>query len=239
MIGSELDGRLEDGQLVQLERHLDGCAECREYRADLVLGRRLLRATEPQPADNFNWKLQLRMNRVLQERAAESQPIWGNAGNGVLGWVRSFALSSLAGAAVVAALFIWVIPVPFGGDGPADMPSRPAVRLAGGATSTANDAAAGFGLDRRPLTPLRGINGSGMGSFMVNAGSRGRESTRLFDGQPFRPNSGVDSELLERLRVENAFLRARLGSESREVERLKALLESKGIDLLDDVNSRE
>ncbi len=62
-LGLDLDGVLPPDATVQLTSHLDGCSECREFREDLLMGQRVLKATEPELPENFDWKLQLRLNQ--------------------------------------------------------------------------------------------------------------------------------------------------------------------------------
>ena len=70
LISQEMDGMLPAEKTPAFEEHLGRCGDCRDYRAELGLGRRLLQATAAEPVDSFEWKLQLRLNRALQEAAA-------------------------------------------------------------------------------------------------------------------------------------------------------------------------
>ena len=59
-VSQELDAILPPDATGRLRDHLDACADCREYREDLLVGQRLFAATEPTLSENFEWKLQLR-----------------------------------------------------------------------------------------------------------------------------------------------------------------------------------
>ena len=109
LINLELDDRLPDHRVPDLERHLRDCPDCRAYREELALGRRLLAATAAEPSPAFEWTLQLRLNRALQE-AARSQAPWPETPDHGWSWWRRLALSSFAGAAITAALALWLLP---------------------------------------------------------------------------------------------------------------------------------
>ena len=63
-ISQEMDELLPPAVTGELTSHLDSCADCREYREDLLLGRRAILATTPELSDNFEWKLQLKLNQT-------------------------------------------------------------------------------------------------------------------------------------------------------------------------------
>ena len=239
MISLERDGLLPAEKTKDLLRHLDGCEECRQYRADLEIGSRLLRATTPEPADNFNWKLQLKLGRTLQQAAAGNGNPWGETRGGPVAWLRTFALSSFAGAAVIALLAVWVLP----DGGPfihnAASPAATAQIEGAGRTAAANPT---IGLDRLPLTPLRtSPTERGFGGLTVNQKIAGG-SGRLFSASPsyFGSPTRVDTDVIDNLRLENTYLRRRLALEGEEIKRLKALLNEHEIDLLENAgNSME
>ena len=52
-LSHQRDEQLGPDQIGDLDRHLDGCTDCREYQADLVLASRLISATEPELPENF------------------------------------------------------------------------------------------------------------------------------------------------------------------------------------------
>jgi predicted anti-sigma-YlaC factor YlaD len=75
-LSDQRDEQLGPDQIGHLDRHLDSCTECREYKADLALGSRLIAATEPELPANFEWKLQLKLNQTLQEAAGDAAYPW-------------------------------------------------------------------------------------------------------------------------------------------------------------------
>lgn len=235
MISLEIDGLLPAENTSSLDSHLQKCTSCLDYREDLRMGSRMLDATTPSLPDNFNWKLQLRLGRALQEAAAEKQDLLDQSGNGVLVWVRSFALSSLAGAAVMAVLMIWVLP------GGVDLRSGPNLPGQSVIAEGLDDATTGrlnsaIGNDRLPL-------GSPQNLRMRNQPTTGlltsQRSNPFATGQmsaqsPFLFNrtSMSEQDVLGRLRLENTYLKKRLDDEAAENMRLKALLAGDNIDLL-------
>ena len=100
----ELDGVLPPDSTVALQKHLDGCAECRQYREDLLLGQRLLAATEPAVSDNFEWRLQLKLNQTLQAAAGQSEYAWEEPRRNTWAWLRNFGASASVGLAAVLTL---------------------------------------------------------------------------------------------------------------------------------------
>lgn len=103
-ISLDLDGQLPPDRAAGLTCHLDACGECRGYREDLAAGRRLLAAGEPQLSENFEWRLQLRLNQTLARAAAQAIHPWqdGRAERGA--WWRNFGAASAVGLAAVLAV---------------------------------------------------------------------------------------------------------------------------------------
>jgi len=106
----ELDGRLPPDRTIPLEDHLAHCEDCRAYRADLQLGGRLLRATEPRLAENFEWRLQLKLNQTLQEMARQATLPWEEPTRGPSRWLRNFGISAAAGLAFAIAVAFFTQP---------------------------------------------------------------------------------------------------------------------------------
>lgn len=110
-LGLDLDGVLPPDATVQLTSHLDSCGECRQFREDLLMGRRILKATEPELPDNFDWKLQLRLNQALKETAGEVAYPWEENPVDRWRWVRNFGSAAAVGMAAVLALAIFTGPM--------------------------------------------------------------------------------------------------------------------------------
>ena len=97
LISDALDARLDESRGIDLTRHLDGCADCQQHQAVLERGQSLLRASLAETSDNFEWKVQLKIQQALREKAAGNEP--------ASGW--SFwrpALASAAGVALVVVI---------------------------------------------------------------------------------------------------------------------------------------
>lgn len=106
----EIDGLLPPVAALELEKHLDVCSECRSYRMDLQTGRRLLAATEPQLSDNFEWRLQLRLNQSLQEAAGQTAFPWVYSETNRWNWLRDFGTAAAVGMAAVLAFALFLGP---------------------------------------------------------------------------------------------------------------------------------
>ena len=202
LINLERDGRLPDHRVRDLEDHLAGCAACREYREDLGLAHRLLAATGAAPSPSFEWTLQLKLNRALQEAAGAQLPLPEEPGRNAVWW-RRLALSSLAGAAATVALALWLFPA--GGPTPRTpaAPSRlavtPATAPAAAASPVASTAGSG---DRRSLAAPN--------LFSDHLGGFGRlASTPDYLGADLGRTSPSPS-LLTRLLRENEVLRSQV-----------------------------
>ncbi len=219
LINLELDGVLPPEQTPSLDEHLARCGDCRAHREELELGGRMIRATAEEPSDAFEWKLQLRLNRALQEAAGEGVPWDEPADRPWFGWLRSFGLSAAAGLAFVVVMTTWVLPdLGMGPAAPggtlADAGSRPAV----------SDR-----LSLQPETRIFDFKGSrgGAGPATVGTGAfLGSEPEWLSDAPDSRRTISVLEEEVRRLRTQLVELRT-------ENEHLKALLVDGGMEYLD------
>jgi len=227
MISLEMDGLLPHEQTPHLERHLTGCDVCRDFRADLLLGARMLQATGAEPSDAFEWKLQLKLNQALQEAAGARVP-WDEApGRFSFGWVRGFALSSVAGLAATLALAVWVLPQGLNAIGGGDEPARTELVQV---DDSAVGASAGDA-DRRSLTPtastrLTTLPGNPAGA--SGLGARTVNQARVFDMDPqgakdIWPGT-MRSRSLATLQGEVAWLRDQVRQVRSENDSLRALL---------------
>ncbi len=241
LINQEMDGRLPDRKVRPLAEHVDRCAKCAAFRDELDTGRRLLRATADEPSESFEWTLQLKLNRALQEAAATSTVPWEAepSGGGALAWVRSFAVSSLAGVAVAAALAIWLLPR----DGAA--PTNPGLGPLVEAGETVSPVTLSAGdTDRRSLTRPRyraGMTGAdGLGRTVSGARST---SPNLLDRSGWVPTwSGADMEdlnVISSLRDQNRYLQIQIHQLQSDKARLEALLADHEINYLESDDGEE
>ena len=97
LISDALDARLDESRGIKLTRHLDGCVDCEQHQAVLERGHALLRAGLVETSDNFEWKVQLKIQQALREKVAVREP--------VSGW--SFWRPALASAAGVAMVVVF------------------------------------------------------------------------------------------------------------------------------------
>lgn len=242
-LSRDLDGLLPPDVTAGLREHVDDCEACRAFREDLVLGRRLLAATEPRLPDNFDWKLQLRLNQALQQRAGETAYPWQEGAAPRRGsWLPAFGAASSVGLAAVLAVAVFLGPQ----RGPvvvAESPSlRPAVTApavpGATATSPATDVASVAGRqDRRSIfasRPTAGLYGGGI------------QRSVSFDGGSLRPSATFDRgwsgssledlQTIQQLRARNQQLQLRMVQTQLELENLKAQLDTMGGRHLDTVD---
>ncbi len=137
-----IDEQLPPAETRELDEHLDRCGECREYRNDLMVGRRLLSATGPTLSDNFDWRLQLKLTQTLQQAVGETAYPWHDVPAPRRGWIDNFTTSAAMGLAAVLALAMFLGPV-------AQTPSGGRVDNRSVAPSTSGSSTV---TDRLPLT---------------------------------------------------------------------------------------
>jgi hypothetical protein len=208
--------------------HLDSCAECRDFRDDLRLGRRAILATTPELPENFEWKLQLKLNQALQQAAGESVLPWVETDPDKGRWLRNFGAAAAVGMAAVLALAMFLGPV----GGPVDDGSS---RLDGGSPALVQSPLkVPAGADRLPLIGGR-AKGGGLYSTgiqrSVSAGGTSRSSSPIFD----RGWSGHDVEdlrTIQRLRLQNSHLSRLLTLQQQQISGMRALLDTTDVNAL-------
>lgn len=214
-VSQELDAVLPPDATGKLRDHLEACADCREYRQDVLLGQRLLAATEPRLPDNFAWKLQLKLNQTLQQSAGQAHYPWPQETNtDRWTWVRNFGAATAVGLAAVLALAMFVGPLGSSDDG---------IPVAVNAS------------DRRPLFQPGngGLYRSGTQQ-LVSTGSRNGTGGRA--GYLDRGWSGSNTEdllTIRRLRVENQRLSNMLLQYQHTNELMRARLDTSSVHALD------
>jgi hypothetical protein len=226
-LSRDLDGLLPPDATLGLRDHVEACEACRSFHEDLVAGRRLLAATEPRLPDNFDWKLQLRLNQALQQRAGETAYPWQEEPAPRRGyWLPAFGAAASVGLAAVLAVAVFM--------GPQRQPSvsgdRPAaVVSASVATSGTTPVAASLAgrSDRRPLFGTQrggGLYGPGI-QRSVATGSRvavpGATINRGWSGDRLE-----DLQTIQQLRVRNDQLMRTLLQYQAELHSLKAQLDT-------------
>ena len=222
LINQEMDGLLPARKLRALEEHVARCASCAAYRDELETGRRLLRAASSEPSDSFEWTLQLKLNRALQGAAASHTVPWEDApARGIGDWLRGFAVSSLAGAAIALAFAIWVLPQ----RGADPIASGTGILADAGSSISAVTLSAGDA-DRRPLASprYRTMSPGSAGLGRTVSGARTTQPNML-DRSGWLPTSWNGSDLddldaIAKLRAENTDLRLRLQQLQREYQAL-------------------
>ena len=222
MINLEMDGMLPPEQTPHLDEHLAQCDGCRDFRADLDLGGRMIRATAAEPSDAFEWKLQLKLNRALQEAAGHGTPWQENERGSWFAWLRTFGLSSAAGLALVLAVTTWVLPH---GLERAAAPTGPVAARSLDGSATVSEPSDRLSL--QPATPVFSFRGDGSAGRFVSGGTFLSGGDSWLDGGPDARRS------LSALQAEVQHLRAQLEASRLENARLMALLDRTGVEYLD------
>jgi hypothetical protein len=225
----DLDGRIPPDKTISLEEHLARCADCRAHHADLQLGRRLLRATEPELPENFDWRLHLKLNQTLQAVAREATLPWDEPKATSWRWWRNFGLSAAGGLAVAAAVALFAVPQLSGTGTHLNTPLNlnPATTYtASGEPPTAVPVTQD--LTRRPLIPTTQQWNTAPNWRSVSQGS----GTGLFDrNRPdllsgWSSNGLADLRTITSLRDENQRLRNRLTQANRDLVLLQRQLDT-------------
>jgi hypothetical protein len=116
-LSHQLDEQLTPDRAGDLAAHLDACGDCRAYREDLLVGRRIMAATEPELPPNFDWKLQLKLNQALQQAAGEAVYPWRDETPDRWRWLGNFGAAAAVGLAAVLALAVFFAPLERTGSG--------------------------------------------------------------------------------------------------------------------------
>lgn len=225
-ISQDLDAVLPPDATGNLRDHLDACADCREYREDLLLGSRILAATEPELPDNFDWKLQLKLNQAIQQTAGEAHYPWHEEKVDRWVWLRNFGAATAVGLAAVLALAMFFGPVGSGSN-----PGPVASRSAAGSTA---ESAVAANTDRRPLFQPRsgGLYRTGVQTTVSAAGRSVSGGANYLD-RGWAGTSTEDLHTIGRLRLENQRLNIRLLQYQRANAMMRAQLDTGGTDALD------
>lgn len=240
-ISLALDGVLPPDRTVALTAHLERCAGCRAYREDLLLGRRLLAATTPLVSENLEWRVQLRLNQALQAAARAASSPLAEPAPGAGRWWRLAGAATVAGLALTLAAANWLLPPP-------TAPERPALIAAVPPPAGAPIAVGSLAATGAPEAASPGPAREAAGSVGATAGAADRTSYietgpsllwrgQLRDGMLGRPASETarigwsgssldDLRTITALREANQRLRAQLSISQRQIESLRAQLDS-------------
>jgi len=236
-ISLSLDGMLPPDRTVALLAHLERCAACRAVREELQLGQRLLAATAPRLSDNFEWRLQLKLNQTLQEAARAATSPFAAPEPGWRRWVQGAALASVGGVGLVVALSIFLMParhvVPMLVSAPAGGPAL--VTPAGGEARTAAlaDVPRDGGVTATAGDPTRTSLRPGARAVSAVAGGVGRDVDLRFPATPgglfgregWSGGNVDDLRTISHLREQNRRLRDALTQAQRDAGLLRAQME--------------
>jgi len=215
-LSQELDEQLPADVTGDLDRHLDACAACRAYREDLALGQRLLAVSEPELPDNFEWKLQLRLNRALRESAGEHLFPWQQEEKATR-WrfLQGFGAATAVGLAAVLALAMVIGPQAI---------SLPGLDVSGAAGPVAREST-WDGNDRTELYLGNIFAGRGVPVSTGNGGFGQRQSSPLLDRNWAGGFLEEDRTILH-LQSENRRLRTMVFQQRRDLQSLQTRLDT-------------
>ena len=229
-ICQEMDEHLPPNATVDLTEHLDSCGDCREFREDLLLGRRAMDATVPELPDNFDWKLQLKLNRTLQHTAGETAYPWAETDQDKGRWFRNFGASAAVGMAAVLALAVFI--------GPTETPREAGPSVYGGASSGVVHPSVGVAgsSDRLPLfvnqSRRGGLYGSGV-QRTVSAGDSYRTSSGGLIDHGWSGHDMEDLRTIQRLRNQNKQMNRVLFQQQQMIRGMRAQLDTINTNALD------
>ena len=237
-IGLALDGALPPNRTVALARHLERCAGCRDYQEDLRLGQRLLVTTSPPLSEGFEWRLQLKLNRTLQEAARAAAAPWEAPAGAASAWWRGAAMAAAGGLAAIALLGFLVVPARrseaplqtagpvmvvrqmLGPSAPSPAPHEPEPASV---TATAGDPTR-TSVSGQPRGWWAGRDGTGQAVDLQLPGAA--RSAGLLDRQAWSGSSLEDLRSIATLREQNRRLRDALAQSQREVVLLRSQVDT-------------
>lgn len=76
-ISDSLDARLDESKGLELSEHLADCPDCRTHQTVLEQGQAMLRQEMVEPSENFEWKVQLKIQQALRDKAVSEEPLTG------------------------------------------------------------------------------------------------------------------------------------------------------------------
>jgi len=226
-VNQELDAVLPPDRTGKLRDHLDACHGCQQYRTDMLLGQRLLAATEPVLPDNFDWKLQLKLKQTLTQAVGEVQYPWSEKTTDRWLWLRNFGAATAVGLAAVLALAMVFGPVD-------SVPTKatPTSRLAAADESVTPLIATS---DRRSLFQQGsgGLYRTGAPRLVSTYDSRGLVTAGSVVNSHWSGPSTADLQLISHLRRQNDQLRMQLNQYQRAAASLRAQLDTSTAEPLD------
>jgi hypothetical protein len=231
----EMDDHLPPDKTPALEEHLQRCTNCRSYRDDLLLGRRLLRSESPQLSDNFDWRLQLRLNHSLKDIVGNTALPWEDSLPHRGRWWASVGMAAAGGLAVtLAASFLGLFALPAVDLAPIGEPSSTVAEGPPPTASVSQPASDRASLSR-PWSPTRGNTEVILtGGETPSSLSRRQVAPRGWNGREWR-----DLQTITALRGENSVLYSELLRARRELAILKAYLDSTFARSVDDNRRKE
>lgn len=206
LISLALDEPLSEYDRQALASHLQQCPACTRHEQILARGREILQSAVVDPPDNFEWKVQLGIQKALRAGAREDfQPRTGRF------WLPLGVSATVVAVLVVVAGNVWL-----GGWTPVD--SQAPVEIASTAGEPDLENAQAVPLPRLPIAGRPGFAQVVSTPQPVNDNPfSGRFDQILFtdaDDDSYVLYSRIDRLQMEVLRLqrENAFLRMKLGS---------------------------
>lgn len=107
LISRSFDEPIREYDRSRLEEHVQGCPDCATHVRVLERGRSLLQAaTQVAPSENFEWKVQLAIQKALRQKAHESLELTPRRG-----FWQPLLLSTVGVASLVVVLGLLFLPL--------------------------------------------------------------------------------------------------------------------------------
>lgn len=209
-----IDGHLPPEKALSLETHINECPDCYTENLELLQACKSLKIDSRVLPDNFEWKLNLQLNRAINnknEYLIDDQP-------NKVQWVKYFAPSFVSG--LVVALFVTLIILPNNqsSEFPIVASENPPVSFSTVGLSAGNNDRLGLNTDRTSTNPLTLNKRFGIESVS------GKRIDRQWKPQAWTGQELKDLQTISSLRKQNSILKSALEQTQSENEKLKELL---------------
>jgi hypothetical protein len=208
LISLALDQPLSEYDRQALASHLQQCSECARHEAILTRGREILQKTVVEPPENFEWKVQLGIQKALRAGARQELPRRSHRF-----WLPLGVSATVATALVVVVGSLWI-----GGATVSDLQDD-TPQMAQAEVSPDLEDAEAVPLPRLPIAGRPGfaqlVSSTSSPQPVSSNPFAGRFDQIMFnDDDPYVLHSRIDRLQMEVLRLqrENATLRMQLGS---------------------------
>jgi hypothetical protein len=212
-----IDGCLPPDRAINLEDHLNTCAECAEESSEQHKLQQIVNISGRELPDNFEWKLNLQLNRAIYNRDAYQ---WIEQSNKKQ-WYKIFIPYFASGITVAVLMAVLLIPGLFNNNGLPSYDNRGGVNMPSLAT-VSNSAGNN---DRRTLMPQPGSSLFSRNQNIGNTVSSKPITDYKWERKSWSGKELEDLRTISTLRNQNRLLNAALKHAQLENDQLKELLQ--------------